>query len=273
MARLPDPGRDRKTGLRLIHSIGVDYGGTWLRVLALDSRGEKIRSLKTRACPIQKLPAVLKSIFKKWRADELPRLTVGAKGVWTISERRSLHRRLKNLAHHVVVISDAEWAYWERFGNSPGLLIIAGTGSIALGKNSSGRFARAGGLGPQKGDEGSGFWIGRKSLGSKKKSVAETARLAVRVIDKAERKDPEASRIVREAQDHLVQLVESVAEQLRFKGKAALACAGGLFKSSFFKRSFLRRVGKKFRPQTLLRPAHAPFRITDEFKEVAHLRR
>jgi N-acetylglucosamine kinase-like BadF-type ATPase len=46
----------------------------------------------------------------------------------------------------------------------PGLIIIAGTGSVAFGRNSHGDTARVGGWGPIVSDEGSGYWIGRRAV-------------------------------------------------------------------------------------------------------------
>ncbi len=46
----------------------------------------------------------------------------------------------------------------------PGVVVIAGTGSIAWGRNSEGRTARAGGWGHLFGDEGGGFWIARQAV-------------------------------------------------------------------------------------------------------------
>jgi N-acetylglucosamine kinase-like BadF-type ATPase len=48
--------------------------------------------------------------------------------------------------------------------DDPGVVIIAGTGSIAYGRDAAGRTARAGGWGYLLGDEGGGFWIGRAAL-------------------------------------------------------------------------------------------------------------
>ncbi|MET3287732.1 UNVERIFIED_CONTAM: N-acetylglucosamine kinase-like BadF-type ATPase [Brevibacillus sp. OAP136] len=45
-----------------------------------------------------------------------------------------------------------------------GILVIAGTGSIAYGINEAGTTARAGGWGHRVGDEGSGYWIGKQAL-------------------------------------------------------------------------------------------------------------
>lgn len=48
--------------------------------------------------------------------------------------------------------------------NRPGVVLIAGTGSIAYGENERGDTARAGGYGPVLGDEGSAYDIGRRAL-------------------------------------------------------------------------------------------------------------
>ena len=45
-----------------------------------------------------------------------------------------------------------------------GVIVIAGTGSVAFGKNAAGETAHAGGWGYIMGDEGSGYDIGRKAL-------------------------------------------------------------------------------------------------------------
>ncbi len=50
------------------------------------------------------------------------------------------------------------------FGSGPGVIVIAGTGSIAYGRNAEGQTARAGGWGFAISDEGSGHWIGRTAV-------------------------------------------------------------------------------------------------------------
>ena len=49
-------------------------------------------------------------------------------------------------------------------GCSEGINIVAGTGSIAFGKNKYGETARSGGWGPVIGDDGSAHWIGLKVI-------------------------------------------------------------------------------------------------------------
>ena len=60
--------------------------------------------------------------------------------------------------------TDARIALAGATAGKPGIVIIAGTGSIAYGVNKDGEVARAGGWGPTLGDEGSGTYIGRRAL-------------------------------------------------------------------------------------------------------------
>ena len=62
------------------------------------------------------------------------------------------------------VTDDARIALLGASGGGPGIIVIAGTGSIALGCNAEGRIVRAGGWGYIFGDEGSGFDLVRQAL-------------------------------------------------------------------------------------------------------------
>ena len=64
----------------------------------------------------------------------------------------------------IFVETDAFVSYVGAIGLEPGLLLIAGTGSIAIGRRPDGSMVRVGGWGPIFGDEGSGFWIGREAI-------------------------------------------------------------------------------------------------------------
>jgi N-acetylglucosamine kinase-like BadF-type ATPase len=72
----------------------------------------------------------------------------------------------------VIIESDAFISSIGAIGVDPGVLLIAGTGSIVIGRDSNRGMFRVGGWGPHFGDEGSGFWIGR-----------EAVRAALRAID------------------------------------------------------------------------------------------
>jgi N-acetylglucosamine kinase-like BadF-type ATPase len=71
--------------------------------------------------------------------------------------REVLHGRIE-------VVSDLETTLEAAFGGGPGVIVIAGTGSIAYGRDAQGKTARAGGWGLAISDEGSGQWIGRAAV-------------------------------------------------------------------------------------------------------------
>ncbi len=147
-------------------------------------------------------------------------------------------------------MSDVELAHYRYFKARNGVLLIAGTGSIAYGRNKN-KIARSGGLGPEKGDEGSGYWIGRRWLQSlrmngnktgRKKSVRETAQLAGSVIEKAEKGETYPFFIAQEAADYLAKLVWDAAGKLNLKGTILLGCHGGLFKNRYFEKELLKAL-------------------------------
>lgn len=64
----------------------------------------------------------------------------------------------------IIIESDAFIASIGAIGVDPGILLIAGTGSIVIGRDKARNMFRIGGWGPYFGDEGSGFWIGREAV-------------------------------------------------------------------------------------------------------------
>src|SRR5436309_12127417 len=147
-----------------------------------------------------------------WTRTQVTALVVAARGVWLPRERRVLRRRLAGLARRVDVIADVEAAWHATLGAERGVLVLSGTGSIALGRDARGRWARAGGLGPLLGDEGSAFWIGREWLratadesarrrfATAPQPMSTVAAPAPRVVARARRDHRLAGRIVRAAQ-------------------------------------------------------------------------
>ena len=222
--------------------VVADLGGTWLRVRA---EGTVRRDVRCPAPPREKLAARLRKYLKAWNLFP-GELLVGSRGVWNREERRSFERRLVGLADRVTVMSDVELAYERTLGRGPGVLILAGTGSIALAKDSRGRMRRAGGLGPAKGDEGSAHWIGReyraRVLGKPpgpptRANVRRTAALSRTVLARA-RHNPVCAAIVREAQGHLAALATKLARGRRVR----VGCWGGLMENRSFREGVLRRV-------------------------------
>jgi glucosamine kinase len=67
-------------------------------------------------------------------------------------------------ADDVVLVHDSAIAHAGALGGKPGVVVIAGTGSVAYAVNERGNTALVGGWGYLFGDEGSAFWIARKAL-------------------------------------------------------------------------------------------------------------
>lgn len=95
-------------------------------------------------------------------------LVVGAAGAGRDPERNELLAALANesIATRIQITTDIEVALVAAFPDKPGIVLNAGTGSIALGRDTSGTTHRAGGYGWQMGDEGSGYGVGRAAMGA-----------------------------------------------------------------------------------------------------------
>jgi N-acetylglucosamine kinase-like BadF-type ATPase len=90
---------------------------------------------------------------------------VGAAGAGRREVIEILRRIMKDLVGgEIEVVGDTVITLEAAFGSQPGVVVIAGTGSIAHGRNPAGQTARAGGWGFAVSDEGSGHWIGRSAV-------------------------------------------------------------------------------------------------------------
>jgi N-acetylglucosamine kinase-like BadF-type ATPase len=254
--------------------VGVDLGATWIRVRA--SRGaQTVARLALPACPVHEVGKLLRKVWARrgWTRRDVAVLAVASRGIWTEAERRALAGRLASLARRATVLSDAQAAFLGALGPGPGLLILAGTGSIVIGRDAHGRWGRAGGLGPLLGDEGSAFWLGREWLRATTRGedflparrlvrsadpVARIAALAPAVVRRARRGDRRARAIVREAHRHLADQALAVARSLRLASPVPVSWAGSVLSDRWFRaglRVALTRAGLRARWHA---PAAAP---------------
>ena|SRR6185437_1184053 len=74
----------------------------------------------------------------------------------------------------LAICGDEEIALDAAFQDGPGILVIAGTGSNAIGRATNGKLFGAGGWGPVLGDEGSGYWIGLEATRAALRAQDET---------------------------------------------------------------------------------------------------
>jgi N-acetylglucosamine kinase-like BadF-type ATPase len=256
-------------------AIGVDVGGTWLRLVATRD-GAPVASVVTRSDrDLRRLPAILAAVWRRrgWRRARVGALVVASRAIWTGRERRALARRLAGLARRVRVVPDAQAALLGALGDRPGVLVLAGTGSIVLGWDGHGRWARAGGLGPLVGDEGSAFWLGREWLRVRAArgglgtvlgavhdpdAVARIAARAPRVLARARRGDPAARRIARAAQEALAAQARDVARTLALRPPVNASWAGSVLDDAWFRAGLARAVARAGLRARWHRPAAAP---------------
>jgi len=167
------------------------------------------------------------------------------------------------LSGEVEVVGDMVIAMEAAAGSGPGVVVIAGTGSIAYGRNEAGRTARAGGWGFAISDEGSAHWIGRAVVAALMRAHDENqgtalledimkawgvntreqmilsanaspppdfAGLLPAVISAADAKDPIAHDVLAQAGAELASLAKIVIARLFNRGQGVpVATSGGVF--------------------------------------------
>ncbi len=156
--------------------IGIDGGGTKTTALVADDQGKPIGEATGAPSAVRPdgidesasiIEATARAALSQAGIDEPPRvICVGVAGVGRESLRLELWEALnsRDLAEEVVVHTDYSIAFDDAFGQGTGILLLAGTGSVAVGRGPTGAMARCGGWGPVFGDEGGGAWIGRRAL-------------------------------------------------------------------------------------------------------------
>jgi glucosamine kinase len=96
---------------------------------------------------------------------QISRTCVGVAGAARPQVGEAVRRLLSEIVSGAIeIVGDMVIALEAAVGGNPGVVVIAGTGSIAYGANAEAQVARAGGWGFAISDEGSGHWIGRAAI-------------------------------------------------------------------------------------------------------------
>jgi N-acetylglucosamine kinase-like BadF-type ATPase len=238
--------------------LGADVGASWVRVVA--RRGDRLLgAVRTPANEVGDLGIFLPDMLRARGWGRAAALVVGSRGIWTADERRRLARRLRRAARRIEVLSDAQVAHLGALGVGAGLLILAGTGSIVIGRDEAGRWTRAGGFGPLLGDEGSGFWIGRewlrvttqgedfvpaRHLIQSRDPVRRIAALAPAVIARARRGDRRARQVVADGQAHLAAQAADVVRRQRLRAPVTVSWAGSVLDDAWFRAGVARALAR-----------------------------
>lgn len=157
--------------------LGVDAGGSSARWLLLDREGEPVAQGKVGPVSAIDLdrddsPALanLNALLGEVSAVARPhRVVAGVTGLDTGSPQARrleafLRERLELDEGAVTVLGDVVTAYLSAFEPGAGVLVYAGTGSVAVHVAHDGTLVRAGGHGYLIDDAGGGYWIGREAL-------------------------------------------------------------------------------------------------------------
>lgn len=164
--------------------LGVDGGGTKTHVVLINDEKNIVgEGFSGASNPLRVgIENAIKNIFSALTKasdasnrskSDIVSAQIGLAGV----RRTDLRYFIKNEINHslrqskVMVTTDAEIALYAATEGKDGLVIIAGTGSICMGKNRKGEMAAAGGWGPLAGDEGGGAGIARRALQAIAKST------------------------------------------------------------------------------------------------------
>lgn len=260
-----------------MHVLGIDAGGTKTVCLLADEHGGVVSEARGPGANLHssgelEVEKVLHELMVAAAGDRgiVPAaICLGMAGVDRDDEARTVRAIMRRIASQarVLVVNDALIALVSGAGDAPGIVIIAGTGAIAYGRNAVGEAARAGGWGHMIGDEGSGYWIGREAVAAVMRAAdgrgpdtrlthgilahfgaEDVSRLPRIVYDRDEPRrrvaalgpivqhaagtgDAVATRILESAADELVLAARSVATRLEMRGDPfTFFLAGGVFR-------------------------------------------
>lgn len=260
-----------------MHVLGIDAGGTKTVCYLADADGRIVGEGRGGGANLQadgelEVEKILHAVIEGATDNRaiLPgAICLGVAGVDREEDDRIVRGIVRRLGfrHHALVVNDALVALVAGTGDAPGVVLIAGTGSIAYGVNDAGFAARSGGWGWVLGDEGSGYWIGREALTAVMRhsdgrgsntlltplvfehfQITRADGLVREVYDRSLRRqsvaalgpivdraraegDVVASEILHKAGEELSRAAGSVIERLEMRGEAfRIVLAGGMFR-------------------------------------------
>lgn len=301
-------------------TLGVDGGGTKTQAVLADEKGRVVgEGLAGASNPLrvgvgQAVTAVCEAFHRALeragaRRSDVAAAEVGLAGVRREDLRERMREELSALGVGAVeVVTDAEIALYGATNGEPGLVLIAGTGSICCGKNARGRHTCAGGWGPIVGDEGGGSWIARRALVAvarasdgrgRQTSLADScleyfniesaedlstaiyapavtneriAGFAKYVIEAAEEGDEVARAIMRDAACELADAACAVVKKLHMeRDKFQVAYVGGVFRAGSLVLAPLGERLSRVAPRAYLAPPHLSPAVAAARMARAHL--
>ncbi|MDI3547802.1 MAG: hypothetical protein PWR10_1454 [Halanaerobiales bacterium] len=154
---------------------GIDAGGTSTKCILVSEESQVLAEVKTGPAnyhvvgltrAVSEVKRAVEAACREAEINRIDILGIGLAGTGRQKDIKVFREALLSLdrANQIFITDDGEIAVLGAHAGRPGLVVIAGTGSIVYGLSEDGKTIRAGGWGPILGDEGSGFWIGLKAL-------------------------------------------------------------------------------------------------------------
>ncbi len=161
----------------MTYVMGIDGGGSAVRVVIMDARlavcgqsqgGSVNPNVVGREAAAQAIQSAIHSTLANAQMlqEKVAAVGIGIAGASQAHFKEWLHQVVaRDLpGAQVIISSDYEIALIGAHGERRGVLVLAGTGSLAYGVNSRGETALVGGWGYLLGDEGGGYWLGMEAL-------------------------------------------------------------------------------------------------------------
>ncbi|MFW5993956.1 MAG: N-acetylglucosamine kinase [Halanaerobiaceae bacterium] len=272
-----------------MYLVGIDAGASKTRVIVMKAENKKIvgeaygtganfqqlgaagsARVIAETCKLALDPVLL------WKDREKVDIRIGAgvAGCGRKNEQLALRNELNQLMvfNDLIIEDDGKTALLSAWNGRPGIVLIAGTGSIAYALDRDEVFYRSGGWGPLLGDAGSGCWLGLKGLSNaikrsdrndkddklnflfeslevevankdqlvnfiyqnEKVPRKELARLAPVILNQAEKGDQFFLEIVEEGAKELAAEVVGLARKVDVEARK-IALAGGLTNNDFYR--------------------------------------
>ncbi|HJZ66412.1 MAG TPA: BadF/BadG/BcrA/BcrD ATPase family protein [Candidatus Acidoferrum sp.] len=156
--------------------MGLDGGGTKTDCVLMDDAGRIVGCGRGAASNPSRIgvDAAAKGVIEaataalrdaKLGMAQVSDVCAGLAGV-ALAERAAAMRALLAEFFHAArfeLCTDLDLAL-SAAGTAPAIVLVAGTGSAAIGRDTSGRVVRSGGYGPKQSDEGSAFAIGKRAI-------------------------------------------------------------------------------------------------------------
>ena len=271
------------------HIIGIDGGASNTRGVLINQNGKTLSTALEEGSNLavygelaaNRIINVISSLCESANIsfDLIDAIGLGLAGASNEEGREEVFKKLDalNLSKRTLIANDAEAAYAINCPMDLGVLVTVGTGVICISRNKEGKTIRIAGNGHDKGDVGSGFWMGKQvisNLALNETSVIgdkdleqlmsiflETvgipefsdaiekiyehddqikiiAKLAKPVIDLSEKGNEIALSIVQEATHSIANYIESIVDRINYSSKnIVLAGNGSVIRNDYYRKS------------------------------------